>query len=496
MSTVRNLAVETIVYGLSSILPRVLHYVVFTIYLSWKFTQEMDYGIYRDLYAYVSIFLVFMIFRMDTAFFRFATRDYDKNTAFSSAVFPVAVISFLVVIAMLIFDDTIAMYLKYPDQAYYVRWFAFILGFDAICALPYAKMRLDNRPIKFLGFKLLNSIITIVLVLFFLEIVPRYFENTSESQLAFFQGFSKLDYVFFANLVASAFIFLLLLPDIIKTKLKVDKPLIRKMLAYSLPLVVVALAGGINTTFTAALQKFFLTGEITERLQTVGMYAVPASLAILLNLFNTAFLYAAEPFFFKQHKQSKSTKLFGEIALVYVIFALLMVLLISFNVDRILLLMGKNYRSITDIVPILLFAYVFLGLYYNFSIWYKLADKTKIGAVISLVGAVITIGISLACLPVYGYIASAWAAFICFGSMAILAFLTGQKYYPIEYPVFKIVRQILMAYGLLIISNFMYTQFDLSSISHDVLNTILILIYLAISYTLEKPIIKELISLR
>lgn len=495
MSTVRKLAGETIVYGLSSILPRVLHYVVFTIYLSWKFTQEMDYGIYRDLYAYVSIFLVFMIFRMDTAFFRFATREYEKKIAFSSAVLPVAVISMIVVITMLVFDETIANYLKYPEQAYYVRWFAFILGFDAICALPYAKMRLDNRPVKFLGFKLLNSFITIVLVLFFLEIVPRYFNHSPSDSLSFFQGFSKLDYVFFANLVASALIFLLLLPDIIRTKLKVDKPLVRKMFAYSLPLVVVALAGGINTTFTAALQKFFLTGEISERLQTVGMYAVPASLAILLNLFNTAFLYAAEPFFFKQHKQSKSTKLFGEIALVYVIFALLMVLLICFNVDRILLLMGKNYRSITDIVPILLFAYVFLGLYYNFSIWYKLADKTKIGAVISLTGAIITVGISFICLPVYGYIASAWAAFICFGSMAVLAFLTGQKYYPIDYPVFKIIRQILMAYGLLIISNYMLEQLNLSSLSHDMLNVILIMLYLAISYNLEKPIIKELIRL-
>ena len=493
MSTIRKLAGETVVYGLSSILPRILHYVVFTIYLSWKFTEESDYGIYRDLYAYVSIFLVFMVFRMDTAFFRFATRSGDKNKSFSSAIFPVIITSILVVVLMVSFDDQIAKYLKYPDKAYYVRWFAFILGFDALAALPFAKMRLDNRPVRFLSFKLLNSLITIALVLFFLELLPSI-NSSGSTFLSSLESYNKLDFVFLSNLVASALIFSLLLPDILRTKLNFDFGLIKKMLKYSLPLVVVAIAGGINTTFTAALQKYFLIGDLTERLDTVGMYAVPASLAILLNLFNTAFLYAAEPFFFKQHKESRSTNLFGDIALVYVIIALLAVLIISFNVDRILLLMGANYRSITEIVPILLFAYVFLGIYYNFSIWYKLSDKTEIGALISLFGALITITISAFCLPKYGYIASAWAALLCFSSMAILAYLTGKKYYPINYPIYRIVKQLLIAFGLIVISNYFSERLSIAGFQMDLINVGLIAVYIFISYQMEKEVLSGIIS--
>jgi len=491
MSLIKKLAGETVIYGISSILPRILHFTVFTIYFTWKFTDQSDFGIYRDLYAYATIILVLMLFRMDTALFRFGSRELSVSKVFSAAIIPVFILV-VIAVALLFFNaDLIADILAYPEQSYYVKWFAFILGLDSLIALPFARYRLENKAKKFMLLKLLNTGIMILVVLFFLEFCPRFASDGTGWLSNYYHPDRKLDYVFLANLIASAFVFLLVLPDLIKQKPNWDFVLIKKMFWYSAPLVIVGLAGNINTAFAAPLQKYFLGSNIADNLTNAGIYAAPAALAIFLNLFTTAFNYAAEPFFFKQHDQSTKNDLFGKVALLYVIVALFVLLMIVMNVDFILRIMGKGYRSATEIVPILLFANIFLGLYYNFAIWYKLKDMTHVGAFISIGGAIITLAISLSLLPEIGYIASAWAALACFGFMAICGYLTGQYFYPIKYPMLRIIRQVILAAILVFISQFFVTGQFTSSMTM-IINFGLIMIYAAMSYFFEKDLLKEL----
>jgi len=493
MSLIKKLAGETVIYGVSSILPRVLHYIVFTIYLTRKFPEQSDYGIYKDLYAYATIILVLLVYRMDTAFFRFGSREDGLVKTFTTAMIPIFFTSLVIVGLMWANAQNIADVLKYPNQAYYVKWFALILGFDALTALPFAKFRLENRPMRFLVVKLLNVFLTIGLVLFFLELCPLLSERGIAWVDKIYDPAKKLDYIFISNLIASFVVFLFVLPELLREKFQFDLALWKKMLKYSLPLVIVGIAGNINTAFAAPLQKYFLGGDVAENLKNVGIYAAPASLAIFLNLFNVAFNYAAEPFFFKNYKESNREKLFGKVALLYTIFGAFVLLGILMYLDSFMKIMGANYRSATEIVPVLLFANLFLGLYYNFSIWYKLKDKTHIGAVISVVGAIITLVISIVFLPKIGYLASAWAAFACFAFMAIAGYLTGRIYYPIDYPIARILTYILLAFLLFQLSVYI-SGFGLSSPLFFLLNSLLLISYMAITYILDKNTLREMFA--
>jgi len=493
MSLIKKLAGETVIYGVSSILPRVLHYIVFTIYLTRKFPEQSDFGIYKDLYAYATIILVLLVYRMDTAFFRFGSREDGVVRTFTTGMIPIFITSLIIISLMWFNAQNIADILQYPDQAYYVKWFALILGFDALTAMPFAKYRLENRPMRFLVVKLLNVFITIALVLFFLEICPLLLENGVSLVDGIYNPDKKLDYIFISNLIASFVVFLFVLPELFKEKLDFDLALWKKMLKYSLPLVIVGIAGNINTAFAAPLQKYFLGGDLSENLKNVGIYAAPASLAIFLNLFNVAFNYAAEPFFFKNYKESNRENLFGKVALLYTIFGAFVLLGILMYLDSFMKIMGANYRSATEIVPILLFANLFLGLYYNFSIWYKLKDKTHVGAIISIVGAIITLVISIVLLPKIGYLASAWAAFACFAFMATAGYVTGRIYYPIDYPIKKILIYTFIAFLLFKVSVFV-SSFGLSAVMFFAVNTLLLLCYGIFTFMLDKETLREMFA--
>ena len=464
---------------------------VFTAYLTYKFTEQIDFGIYTDLYAYATILLVIFSYRMDTAFFRFGSRDNNLERAFSTALIPILFSTIAFVGLLCLFAPTIAKALAYPDDSHYVIWFAFILGFDALVALPYARLRLEQRPMRFLFFRIANVTITVLIVLFFLEICPRLADRGVTWASNLYNEDRRLDYVFLANLVASALIFILMLTEFRKIKPIFDLKLWKKMVFYALPLVIVGIAGNINQSFAVPLQKYFLGSGFEENLNNAGIYAGPAKLALLLNLFIVAFNYAAEPFFFNHYEKSDAKIIYGKVAKAFTIMACFVLLGILMYMDLIQYIIGPNYREALFIVPILLFAYLFLGLYYNFSIWYKLVDKTSIGAIISILGAIITLAVSIKWLPQIGYIASAWAALCCYLFMSLAALVIGRKYYPIPYPIWSILGYIIFtavlfyaseSIGMIIGDNF----------SRIGLNTIFLVIFVLIVYTNEKALIKEL----
>lgn len=484
MSLLKKLAGETAIYGLSHILSRVLLFVVFTIYLTRRFDGDTtEYGIYTDMYSYAAVILTILVFRMDTAFFRYGSKgDLQKvfNTGF------IGVLGFcLIILVILLFNiDSLARLLVYEESPHYIKWFAYILVLDAITALVFARLRLQSRPIRFMIYKLINVGLTLILVLAFLEFLPRYFPIAFEQLNSFLGVTRQIDYVFFANLVASGAVVLAMLPEFKTFTFSFDYLLFKKMFWYSLPLVAVALAGNINQAFAAPLQKYFLGDNILDNLANVGVYGAAAKLAILLNLFTTAFNYAAEPFFFNNADREDSIEVYGKVALAFTIVACLAALGLIFYIDVIIQLLEDSYQSGINVVPILLFAYIFLGLYYNVSIWYKLKDKTYIGALISFMGAFITIAFSLALLPKIGTVASAWAALACYISMVVVGYFIGQRYYPVNYPIKKILSYILATALLSVFALFLRPILGVS-ISYFTLISIIFLACIYTTYKLE-----------
>lgn len=489
----KKLAGETAIYGISHILPRILSFIVMTPYLTNKF-GKYDYGIYSELYAYATIIISLMVFRMDTAYFRFATKnDKDQESKVYSTTFSImAAVSTIIVILMLVFSEYIANFLGYEGQAYYVRWFAYILALDAYTTLIYGKFRLEGRPMRFMFFRVMNVVFNVAILLFFLELVPLFGEKTEENIKSVFHIESKLDYVFMSNLLASMLVFIMMIPEFFKLKSKVDKKLMAEIMKYSLPLVIIVVAGNINQSIAVPLQNFWLGGTPVENKSMSGLYAAVSRLAIFLNLFTTAFNYAAEPFFFKQAAVDNKHTMNGVIAKVFTIFSILVILGTYFYLDFVLYIIGKEFREVTEIVPVLLIAYLFLGLYYNFSIWYKLADKTLIGAYISISGVVITLILSYLMIPWIGIMGSAIVCLICYIFEALICYKLGQKYFPIDYPIQTILKYVILASFLLFLSWIIRENVS-SLFLRILLNTGLLMSYCLYIFAAEKSFINQYI---
>lgn len=442
MSIIKKLAGETLIYGMASIFPRMLNILMTLVYLTYRFKDTEDYGSYNEMYAYVTIFLTILVYRLDTAYFRYGSRRENKDNVFSTALIPVIVSAIVIVGVVLVYSQSIATWLSYEDKPHYIQWFALIIGFDAVATLFYGKFRLASQTKRFLFFRLANVVLTIIFILIFLEVLPRIAPEIGQNIASFFGVTKELDFVFLANLLASGSILLLLIPEFVRVKWSLDFGLLKKMLLYSFPLIVVGLAGNINQAFAVPLQKYFLGADTAANLSDAGLYAAAAKIALLLNLFTVAFNYAAEPFFFNNAKEKKA---YGQVALAFTIVCVIVIIgIITFS-GLAQYLVGSQYRASLNIVPWLLFAYFFLGLYYNVAIWFKLSDRTMVGAIISVFGAIITLVVSIYFLPRVGTIASAYAAVTTYAFMIVAGYLTGQKYYPIQYPIKKILTYVVVA---------------------------------------------------
>lgn len=445
MSQIRKLAGETVIYGLSSILPRLLQFAIGTSYITHKFAEQENVGLFNVLYAYTAVILTVMLFRLDTAFFRFAKDKMDVNRVFGTALIPLLITTTITCALVIINADSITHHLAARDTPQYLRWFALIIGFDTIAMLFYARFRFQQRPYRFLFYRLGNVILYIFFLLLFLEVLPRWWPEGLEPVHRLFDITMPIDYTFVANVIASILVLVTMIPEFFSVEWQFDSKLFRRMIAYSWPLVVVGLAGVFSQTFAAPLQELFLSDDLVYNLRQAGIYGSGAKLAILLNLIIMAFNYAAEPFFFKNadHKDSKDT--YGHIALLFTIVTCAAVIGIVSYLDILQYIIGPEYRTGITVVPYLLFSFVGLGLYYNFSIWYKLSDRTGIGAILSISGMLIMLIINIYGLPRIGYMASAYASLACYTFMAVAGYLTGRHYYPINYPIAWMVRYIVLS---------------------------------------------------
>lgn len=486
MSLIKQLAGETVLYGFGQILPRVIYFLIFSSYLTYRLNDSPgEYAIYLDLYAYASVLIIVCSYRMDTAFFRYGSKS-DMAEVFKTALLPLVLSSVLVVGLAFMYAEDIAALLTYPGRGYYVIWFAIIIAFDVIALLPMARLRLQSRAKLFVSFKVANVLITILFVLFFLELLPRFASDFMGGLRSFVK--SDIDYVFLSNLIASALMLFGLLFVFPIRSGKVNWPLWRKMVGYAWPLVIVGIAGSINQFFGVPLQKYFLGADFAINKDEAGVYGAVQKIPALLAMFTTAYNYAAEPFFFKNAEEKDAKTLYGDIALFFTMAAGFIAVGIYLFIDVLQFVIGSGYREAIYLVPILLMSYLFLGIYYNVSIWYKLSDNTKYGALIASVGAVITIAGSIIFLPTIGVAASAYTALACYTTMVLLAYVIGQRIYPINYPLASIIKMILWILIIMILGAALKTD---SMILNLILGMALTLVYATGCYFFEKDKIRK-----
>ena len=488
MSLLRKLAGETAFYGFSYILSRVLHYILFTFYLT-RVLNPGQFGIYRDLYFYVAVIIVVMTFRMETTYFRFAKEEKSKVATMALAF--LTSLSAFFLLGLWLFRHDVAQWLEYPGMTKHIIMLGFVLFFDIMSAIPFTSLRQQNRPMLFLVLKLGSIILNIVFVLFFMELLP-VLAKQSEFWYGLYTTGDELYYIILGNLIASAVTFALLLPLLKKQSIDWDFGFLKKMIRYSWPLVIVGFAGVINQYSSIAFQKHLLSDDLTSNLETGGKYAAAASLALLLSLFTTAYNYAAEPFFFAHKDKKEARTVYADAALAYTIIASMMMLVILAYIDLFQLLLGTNFRDQLEVVPILLVSFLFLGIYYNVSAWYKLADKTIWGAYIACTGTVITVVLSFLLIRSIGEIGSAWTALACYMFMVFACYFLGQKFYPIPYKMWRMLGWIAIALILYFIMEWLRGFFDGELAIIISMNTILLLTYLFLIYLFEKSLVKQL----
>jgi O-antigen/teichoic acid export membrane protein len=439
------------IYGLGTIVPRFLNYGILTFFYTRTFNKA-EYGVVTELYAWMVLLLIVLTYGMETGFFRFTQKKEDYDKVYSTALISLFVTSALFVLLVFVFIKPVSAALNYSNNHDYIRMFAAIVAIDAFCAIPFAKLRRDNRPVVFSFIKVMNVIITIGVVLFLLIIAPRVYSNSQGWFRKVYNPEYGVGYVFLSNLVGSAVTMLMLLPFIIKTKIRFYKVIWLKMLGYSFPLLIAGLSGSINDTLDKVILRRMI-GEETG-LQTVGVYGAGYKIAVLIALFIQMFRFAAEPFFFERAKHENAKETYAYVMKYFIIIMLIVYLGINLYISGIQYIVGADFREAMVVVPIVSMAYLFYGIYVNHSIWYKLNDLTRYGIYITLIGAAITVIINVMLIPVYGYMASAWAHVASYGVMIIMSFIFAERHYKVHYNMKRFIPYFIMAVSMVIFGRF------------------------------------------
>lgn len=449
MSALRKLAGQTAIYGLSSIVARFLNFLLVPLYTSKFVFEPAEYGVVTSLYSWTALLNVLLTFGMETTFFRFASRspspsekgpgDEGHNaTLYSTATWGLFFPALAFMLLGGVFSENLANALHFEAYASSVLMLMLIIGMDAITAIPMARLRQQGRPWKYAFINLLSVGVNIALSLFFLlYCMKRYNMGESNALIdAVYNPTFGVGYVFAINLVSTAVRLLVLLPSWPSLK-AVDKDLLRAMAAFGAPLMIAGLAGMVNETADRVILKYLLAADIAD--SEIGIYGACYKLAVLITLFIQAFRMGAEPFFFSHAREKNSKETFARIMNIFVAVCMAAFLVVMLFLDLFKwFIPNPAFHVGLRVVPILMLANVFLGIYYNQSVWYKLTDRPRVGSTISLFGALITIVLLFALIPHFGYMGAAWTTLICYASMAIISYTWGQRHYPIPYNVTRI----------------------------------------------------------
>ena len=432
MSIIKKLVSQTAIYGLSSVIGRLLNFLLVPLYTG-IFAPE-EYGVLSELMVVVAFAMVVLTYGFETAFFHFTNKENDSEKVLSTGFTSLLTSSLLFLFIASNHSQNIANLLHVPEHPNFINWLVWILVLDVLTTLPFAKLRVCDRAWRFAFIRLTNITVNIGLNLFFYLLCPYLLKQ--EIALEIINGIYDpnvgIGYIFISNLIASSVMLILLSPEIFKLKFSFDFQIWKKMIKYGFPLLIGGLAYVTNEMVDRLLLEYLLPADTATA--QVGIYSACYKVAIFMSLFIQAFRYGAEPFFFAQAQKKDAKEQYEIVMRYFIAFTAFIFLSINVFIDIIKhFIQDEAYHAGLDVVPVLLLANLFLGMYYNLSVWYKVSEKTRFGAYLSVAGAAITIGLNILLIPTMSYMGSAWATLICYASMCVMSYVFSRRHYPISY---------------------------------------------------------------
>jgi O-antigen/teichoic acid export membrane protein len=484
MSALKKLAGQTAVYGLSSIVGRFLNYLLVMIYTRVFIGTEgvAEYGVSTYFYAIATFGGVLYTYGMETAFFRFSQKEGETpEKVFSTTSWSLIASSLAFSLLLALFSESLATSAGYAGKGVYFCYFAIIFAADAISTIPFNWLRQKNEALRFVSLRLLSIAVNIGFNLLFYIIIPFLTSKGYGQPLDV-----SVRWMFIANVASSLVVLPFFRAEFQMLRLGVDKKLWNKLFTYAYPLVFMGLAGMINETLSRILMKKLLPDPSTADYQ-IGIFGAVYKLSIIMTLFIQAFKFAAEPFFFAQAKGEDSKKVYADVMQYFMIICSVIFVSVLLFLDVFKHFIGVSYHSGLKVVPILLLANLFLGAYYNLSIWYKLTDKTRLGALVSVIGAIITIFLNYMWIPSYGYVGAAWSTLFCYLSMAAISFYLGQHYFPVPYKTKRILSYLALSLGTYLISELIRDNMGYSVNQMVAINMLLFFGFLFVLFKMEEP---------
>lgn len=481
-TNLKSLAKDTAIYGMSSIVGRFLNYLLVPLYTAKISAASGGYGMITNIYAYTALLLVILTYGMETTFFRYANKTgEDPAKVYTTTLIAVGFSSFLFSILVLGFLPSIASVMGYSDHPDYIGVMAVCVAFDAFTAIPFAYLRYLKRPIKFAYLKIINIMMLIVLNLVYYIALPALYAKYPDVIGAIYDPKVGVGYVFYINLFCSATMVLFLYRELVGFKYQFDWSLLKRMMSYSWPILILGIAGILNQTAGVILFRYVYKKPDVD--MQLGIFGAASKIAMIMAMITQAFRYAYEPFVFGKSRDKDNRATYAKAMKFFIIFTLLAFLVVMAYMDILKHIIGRDYWEGLKVVPIVMAAAIMTGIYFNLSFWYKLIDKTIWGAYFSGIGCFVLVAINIIFIPNYGYMACAWAGFAGYAVAMLLSYFVGQKYYPINYPLKSI-----FAYTLLTIV--LYALGELVPINSVVFRLIFrtLLLFVFITYMIKHDV--------
>ena len=471
MEKLKSIAKDTVIYGMSSIVGRFLNYLLVPLYTAKLSAASGGYGIITNIYAYVALVLVLLTFGMETTYFRFTNKTHtDSETVYGTTLISVGTVSLLFAMVVLCFLQPISTLMGYSEHPSYVGVMAVTVAIDAFLCIPFAHLRQQKKALKFALLKLLNIIVSILLNVIYFAVMDG----------------NDVGYAFYINLVCTVMLALCLVTEYATFRWKLDRQLLKNMLSYSWPILILGIAGILNQTADKMLFPYIYPGS--DMHEQLGIYGAASKIAMIMAMITQAFRFAYEPIVFAGVKDKDQHEMYTKAMKYFIIFTLLAYLMVMGYMDILRYIIGRDYWSGLNVVPIVMAAEIMMGIYFNLSFWYKVIDKTIWGAIFSGIGCAVLLLVNIIFVPRYGYMACAWGGFAGYGVAMLASYFVGQKYYPLNYPMKDIALYVVLAIVLF---------FSMRGASHELpvvlslgLNTLLILLFAAIVVRRDLPLSK------
>ena len=479
----KKLAKETAMYGVSSILGKFLNWMMVPLY-TYVLASSADYGIVTNLYAWTALLLVMLTYGMETGFLRFANKNKEEaGKVYSTTLIAVGTTSFIFAMICIFFSHPIANAMGYAHHSEFIAMLGTVVALDAFGCIPYVYLRFKNRPVRFVFLNLFAIAVNIFFNIFFLVICPWIAVKAPNLINWFYNPSYGVGYVFIANIFSTVMVTIALLFDVFVVKFEFDKALLKKMLKYSLPLVVLGIAGIMNQTLDKILFPFLMTGA--NGASDLGIYGATSKIALVIMMFTQAFRYSYEPFIFAQKKDKNSLEAYADAMKFYILIALFVFLGMVLYMDIFKYVIRHDYWIGLKVVPIVMFSFIFQGVFFNLSLWYKLTDKTMYGAWFSLLGTAIIVILNILLVPHFSYMGCAWAAFACYFVIMVVSYYFGQKHMPIKYDLKTIGLYTCVTILFYVISLFIDTPYKVVNVG---LKSILMIAFLVLLIKRDFPL--------